>query len=166
MLHVPVTNPVRKRQKTLRFLQAREIPVPGRTFEFPDGEQKRSADLVVVEVAEEGSSTPYRYVTVTDAGLPDKAFVTIYDGERKTAPKFKRGVTKTSAEARRKKNKPTHTASPFLVTATCTRCPASHRVIGHLSVLSTRVFLGASLTRAATSQGLAIGKRLTALSNG
>jgi hypothetical protein len=103
MLHVPVTNPVRKRQKTLRFLQAREIPVPGRTFEFPDGEQKRSADLVVVEVAEEGSSTPYRYVTVTDAGLPDKAFVTIYDGERKTAPKFKRGVTKTSAEARRKK---------------------------------------------------------------
>jgi len=91
----------RKRKKPLRFLQYREIPVNGRDFEFPNGAIKRSADLVAVEIAD-GNSIPYRYVK-TDVGLPEDTFVTIYDGERKTAPKFKPGVTKVSAEARRKK---------------------------------------------------------------
>ena len=96
-MHVPM----RKRYKPLHFLQVREIPVPGRDFEFPDGSIKRSADLVVVEVADAGL-VPYRYVK-TNVELPDDTLVTIYDGERKTAPKFKPGVTKVSAEARRKK---------------------------------------------------------------
>jgi hypothetical protein len=94
-------NNLRKRKEPLRYLQCREIAVDGRNVEFPDGTIKRTADLVIVEVAD-GGLIPYRYIK-TAAGLPDDTLVTIYDGERKTAPKFKPGVTKVSAEARRKK---------------------------------------------------------------
>ena len=98
---------VRKRKEPMRYLQYREIEVDGRDVEFPDGTSRRSANLVVVEV-DDGGSVPYRYVK-TNVELPDEALVTTYDGDRKTAPKFIKGVTKVSATAREKKKKSTLT---------------------------------------------------------
>ena len=94
---------VRKRKEPMRYLQYREIEVDGRDVEFPDGTSRRSANLVVVEV-DDGGSVPYRYVK-TNVELPDEALVTTYDGDRKTAPKFIKGVTKVSATARENKKK-------------------------------------------------------------
>jgi hypothetical protein len=94
-------NNLRKRKQPLRYLHFREIPVAGCNVEFPNGTIERSADLVLVEVADAGL-IPYRYVK-TNLGLPEDTLVTVYAGERKTAPKFKPGVTKVNAEARRKK---------------------------------------------------------------
>jgi hypothetical protein len=100
----------RKRKETTRFLQQREIQVDGRDVEFPNGTIRMSADLVVVEV-DEGASVPYRFVK-TNVELPDKALVTTYDGDRKTAPKFKKGVTKVSTTSRRhKKNVNSHSVA-------------------------------------------------------